>query len=93
MFELIGLIAASASAILGYAQSRRFVRQRLAYVDAVQRAGVPAVAGVAAGVVALPVVAVLPLVGLGTAILFGGGVGAGVAAGVRDIRRRLPGLR
>lgn len=92
MFELIGLIPAAAAALLGYAQSRRFVRQRLAYVDAVQRAGVPAVAGVAAGVVALPVVALLPLVGLGTAILFGGSVGAGVAAGVRDIRRRLPGL-
>ena len=37
------------------------------------------------------VVGLLPLVGAGTAVLFGAGVGAGVAAGAKDVRRRLPG--
>ena len=90
MFELLGLIATVAVAAVGYLQSRAFVRRRLTYVDAVQSAGVPVLAGAAAWLVALPVVGLLPLVGGMTAILFGVGVGAGVAAGAKDIRRRLP---
>lgn len=90
MFELIGLIATGAATAGGYLQSRGFVRRRLKYVDLVQRGGAPLVAGVGAAVLAAPVVAILPLVGAGTALLFGAGVGAGVAAGARDIRRRLP---
>lgn len=90
MFELLGLIATVAVAAVGYLQSRAFVRRRLTYVDAVQNAGVPVLAGAAAWLVALPVVGLLPLVGGMTAILFGVGVGAGVAAGAKDIRRRLP---
>lgn len=90
MFELLGLIATVAVAAVGYLQSRAFVRRRLAYVDAVQNVGVPVLAGAAAWLIALPVVGLLPLVGGMTAILFGVGVGAGVAAGAKDIRRRLP---
>jgi hypothetical protein len=90
VFELLGLIATVAVAAVGYLQSRAFVRRRLTYVDAVQNAGVPVLAGAAAWLVALPVVGLLPLVGGMTAILFGVGVGAGVAAGAKDIRRRLP---
>jgi hypothetical protein len=91
VFELIGLIATGAATAGGYFQSRSFVRHRLRYVDVVQRAGVPVMVGAAAAVAAAPVVALLPLVGTGTALLFGAGVGAGVAAGARDIRRRLRG--
>jgi hypothetical protein len=40
---------------------------------------------------ATPIVWLLPLVGGGTALLFGGGVAMGVSAGARDIRKRLPG--
>lgn len=90
MFELIGLIATVAVAALGYFQTRAFVRRRLAYVDAVQSAAAPILAGAGAWLLALPVVGLLPLVGGLTALLFGVGVGAGVAAGVKDIRRRLP---
>lgn len=89
MFELIGLIATGAAGVLGYLQSRQFVRHRLAYVDMVQRTGAPWVAAGAAVVAAAPVVWILPLVGTGTAVLFGAGVGMGVAAGARDVRRRL----
>lgn len=90
MFELIGLVATVAVAALGYIQSRAFVRRRLAYVEAVHNAAAPVLAGAAAWLVALPIVAILPLVGGLTALLFGVGVGAGVAAGAKDIRRRLP---
>ncbi len=67
--------------------ARRFVRDRLRYVGAVQRAFVPWATGGAAALVAMPVMAVLPIVGLGTAITVGLAVGAGVANGARDIRR------
>lgn len=90
MFALIGMIATLAATAGGYIQSRLFVRRRLAYVDAVQRGGAPLVAGLAAGLIAMPVVGLLPLVGGGTAVLFGLAVGAGVHAGARDVRRRLP---
>ena len=41
-------------------------------------------AGVGATVLAAPLVAVLPIVGAGTAIAIGAGIGTGVALGVRD---------
>lgn len=90
MFELIGLIATAAIAAFGYFQTRAFVRRRLAYVDAVHNAAAPVLAGAGAWLLAMPVVALLPLVGGFTAILFGVSVGIGVASGVKDIRRRLP---
>jgi hypothetical protein len=86
MLELIGLAATGVAAVVGYMQSRRFVRDRLRFVDAVQKPATPIVAGVAATAVALPVVGLLPLVGVGTALLFGAGVGTGVAHGARDVR-------
>jgi len=70
-------------------QSRSFVRNRLRFVDAVQRGGVPVVAGVAAFAVALPLTGLIPLIGAGTALLFGAGVGFGVAHGRSDIRYRI----
>ncbi len=92
MLEIIALAAAGAAGIGGYTQSRGFVRRRLRFIDAVQKAGAPIMAGCAATVAAAPLVAFIPLVGAGTAILFGLGVGFGVSHGARDIRhRRLPG--
>ena len=89
MFEFIGLIVSGAVAIGGYVQSRRFVSRRLTYVDAIRKPGAAVVAGVGAAIVATPVVWVLPIVGGGTALLFGAGVGTGVAAGVKEVRRRI----
>jgi hypothetical protein len=66
--------------------SRRFVRDRLRYVDAVQKKRAAVIAGGVAIAAAAPVVALLPIVGAGTAILFGGGVGFGVYKGARDVR-------
>ena len=85
---LLTFAAAVAATAFGYLQTRSFVRRRLAYVDAVHNGAVPVLAGAAAFAVALPVVGILPLIGTGTALLFGAGVGAGVSAGSRDTRRR-----
>ncbi|HEX2077560.1 MAG TPA: hypothetical protein VHG08_07615 [Longimicrobium sp.] len=85
---MITLALAIAASVFGYVQTRGFVRRRLMYVDAVHSGGAPLLAGVAAAAVAMPVVGILPLVGGGTALLFGAGVGAGVRAGARDTRRR-----
>ena len=65
---------------------RKFVRNRLRYVDSVQKGFVPFVAGGAALIAVMPVAAFLPFIGIGTALTVGLAVGSGVAAGVRDIR-------
>lgn len=90
MLALVTLTAALAASGFGYYQAREFVRRRLRFVGAIHRPLAPALAALGAALATLPLVAVLPLVGAGTAILFGLGVGLGVAAGRRDIRRRLP---
>lgn len=91
MFEILGLAATGAVSVWGYIQSRRYVRQKLRFVDAVKKPVAPVIAGVAAAAVAAPVVWLLPLVGVGTALLFGAGVGVGVHHGVKDTKR-LPGF-
>lgn len=85
---MLTLVLAVAAAAFGYMQTRSFVRRRLAYVDAVQNTAAPVLAGAAAFAVALPVAGFLPFVGLGTALIFGASVGAGVSSGARDTRRR-----
>lgn len=88
MMSLIWLAAAVAAAAFGFYQARDFVRRRLTYVDAAQRPLAPIVAGIAAALIATPIVWILPL-GASAAVLFGIGVGAGVAAGGRANRKRL----
>jgi len=87
IIELLALAATVSAAGIGYFQSRRFVRGRLRFVDAAQTPVAPWVAGVAASALALPVAFILPVVGLGTALIFGASVGVGVAQGKRDVRR------
>ncbi|MEJ2237083.1 MAG: hypothetical protein P8X82_02200 [Gemmatimonadales bacterium] len=93
MFGLEGIIwvgVTGAASIFGYLKSRQFVRRRLRFVDAVQNPGIPLAAGGIAGLVALPVVAILPVVSAVSAVVFGVGIGAGVLHGARDVKR-LPG--
>ena len=87
LVELLALSVTGASTAAGYVFSRRFVKERLRFVDAIQRRPAPFIAGAAATAVAAPVVWLLPLVGTGTALLFGAGVGLGVARGAKDTRR------
>jgi hypothetical protein len=95
VFHIIASLATAAiaggSALFGYWQARQFTQNKLRYVDGVHKAIVPVLAGAAAVAIATPVVWLLPLVGGGTALLFGGGVAMGVSAGARDIRKRLAG--
>lgn len=88
MWSLIWLAVAMGAAAFGFYQAREFVRRRLTFVDAAQRPLAPIVAGVAAALIATPVVWILPL-GVSAAVLFGLAVGAGVAAGGRANRKRL----
>ena len=89
MFMIISMAIAIAAAAIGYVQARSFVQNKLRFVDAVQHFAAPLLAGLAAMLIASPVVWLLPLVGKGTAILFGLGVGAGVSSGARDIRKQI----
>ena len=88
MLFLIGVALSFGVALAGFALSRRFVENRLRYVDAVQRPYAPFVAGAVAALVMMPL-AGLPLITFGTAASLGLGVFAGVASGAREIRRRL----
>jgi hypothetical protein len=89
LFSLIGMGIALAAALAGYAVARQFTENKLRFVDAVHKASAPILAGLGAMVIAAPVVAILPLVGAGTAFLFGTGVALGVNAGARSIRKRI----
>ncbi len=81
-------VVTGAAVVFGYVNARHFVRTKLRYVDAVQRAAAPLIAGALAGVV----VWMLPFVGTMGALLFGASIGVGVAAGARDVRRTNAGL-
>jgi len=87
MSVLISFIIAAVAAVLLHSTTRRFVRNRLRYVDAVQKGIAPWLAGGAVFLVASILVAFIPLVGIGTALTAGLAVGSGVAAGARDIRQ------
>lgn len=90
MFELIAFALSSAAVIIGFTQAKDFVSRRLRYVDAAHSPLAPVIAGAGAALVAAPIVWMLPLVGGGTAVVFGLSVGLGVAAGNKEIRRSLP---
>ena len=87
MLPLLAAGIAGASGVFGHIQWRHFVGQRLRYASIVDKPMLGPWAGVGATVVAAPLVAVLPIVGAGTAIALGAGVGTGVALGVRDSRK------
>jgi len=90
MFEFVGamlwIIITGIASIGGFVAMKRFVRERLRFVDGVQKPGVPLIAGIAAGLVALPL-SIFPVVNMGTAFLFGIGIGTGVAAGRRELKK------
>lgn len=89
MFGLLTLGIAAAAGVLGHTKARKFVGRKLRFTPLVEKPYLGVAVGVAAAVIASPVVAVLPLVGAGTAIAFGTGVGTGAALGARDAKRPL----
>ena len=90
MFGFLAYAASMAVMFIGYSQARSFVRERLRFVPAAQSGWAPFLAGGGGMLIAAPVVALLPFIGTGTAIVFGISVGFGVLNGQRDIRRALP---
>ena len=90
MFEFLAaflwLIVTGVASVGGYVAIKKFVRERLRFVEGVQKPGVPVIAGVAATALALPIM-FLPIINLPTAVLFGIGIGTGVAAGRRELKQ------
>lgn len=86
MFGLLAAGIAGVTGVYGHIKSRKFVGQRLRYTRVVEKPALGLWAGVGATVVAAPLVAVLPIVGAGTAIAIGAGIGTGVALGVKDTK-------
>jgi hypothetical protein len=84
MFGFLAAGIAGAAAVVGHIKSRSFVGKRLRYTSIVEKPALGLWAGVGATILAAPVVAILPIVGGGTAIAIGLGVGTGVAVGVND---------
>jgi len=89
MWGFISLVVTLAAAWIGYGAARRFVRERLRYVDAALKPSAAILAGVGAALVAAPVVWLLPsfIVSGATAIAFGLSVGLGVRSGAKDVKR------
>ncbi len=75
-----------AAAIGGFVLARRFVRQRLRFVDGIRSPVAPFVAGLVAALIAWPA-ALLPIVTTATAAVFGIGAGLGTASGVKALKR------
>lgn len=83
---ILSFALATIVAIILHGTTRKFVRNRLRYVDAIQKAFAPWAAGFAAFALSA-LLTPLPLIGLGTALTAGLAVGVGVAAGAKDIRQ------
>ena len=86
MLTVISFLIGLAIAFVTFRLSRSFVRDRLRYVDAAQRASAPWIAGAGALAVGAVIFALIPFLGVGTALTFALAVGTGVAAGARDVR-------
>jgi hypothetical protein len=79
VLDLLAFAATIAASAFGYVTARRFVRERLKYVDGAQTIKAPVIAGLAAWAIAMPLTWVIPVVGAGTALIFGAAVGWGFA--------------
>ena len=94
VFDILAFAATLAATAFGFVTARRFVRERLKFVDAAQTWRAPLIGGLVAWAVAVPVVwlagFILPFSAF-TAVLFGASVALGTRAGAKDIRmeRRL----
>ena len=87
MFQFISLLLTVAVVYYGYTTARKFVRDRLRFVEGARKPHIPFVVAFAILAVTIPIAWILPLVSVGSALALGIGVGAGVAAGGRDLRR------
>lgn len=84
MGTMIELLVGGGALVFGYLTSKDFTRRKLRFVDVVHTKPAPLIAGVVVALVAAPVVWILPIVGAGTAIALGAGVGLGMKSAQRD---------
>ena len=68
MFDLIATVIAGTAGVLVHMKSRYFVRKRLRYASVVDKPMLGVWVGIGTAIVVAPIVAVLPIVGAGTAI-------------------------
>ena len=87
LFNLIGLAVSVAAGLFAFGLAREYVRQRLRFVDAVRHPMAPWAVAIGAMLVAAPIVWILPIVGGGTALIFGAASGLGTASGVKALKR------
>lgn len=85
IWTLVSIAISIALTTAGFAVARRYVRDRLKFVDAVHTMKAPLIAGLVGWAVLMPLT-IFPLIGVGTAILFGVSVALGVRAGSKDIK-------
>lgn len=85
LFTLLGIAVSLGLSFFGFATARRFVHDRLKFVDAAQTMKAPIIAGLIAWAVMMPFT-FFPFIGFGTAVVFGLSVGMGVRAGQKDIK-------
>ncbi len=86
IFGTLAFLIAAVASIFGYSATKKFVRDRLRFVEGAHRITTPIIAGIGAYLIALIAVGLLPIVGLGTAIAFGLSVALGAAAGSREVK-------
>ena len=82
---MLPLLITIAAGMAGFILARSFVRRRLRFVDAIHSPVAPLITGVLATLVAWPA-ALLPLVTLTTAVVFGIGTAVGTVSGARALR-------
>jgi UDP-N-acetylmuramyl pentapeptide phosphotransferase/UDP-N-acetylglucosamine-1-phosphate transferase len=86
IFSTIAFIIAALAAIFGYSAAKKFVRDKLRFVERAHEPTAPIIAGISAVLIAAVVVWFLPIVGAGTAVAFGLAVALGTAAGSREVK-------
>ncbi|HXF02136.1 MAG TPA: hypothetical protein VN601_04025 [Arthrobacter sp.] len=88
---MLQIILTLAAGLAGYLMARNFVRGRLRFVDAIHAPWAPLAAGTLGFVVAWPL-ALLPLLSVAPAVVFGIGIALGTAKGAK-LARRSEGIR
>ena len=86
MSFVINMMIITAVSMLGFVVAKTFVRRRLRFVDAVYAPLAPLTVGVVAAGLAWPF-AILPIITVTMAVIFGIGAGMGTASGVRALKR------
>lgn len=89
LFGMISVALTLGVSWMGYGAARRFVRDRLRYVDAALTPAAAIIAAIGAAILVSPVIWLLPsfIAGSGTALAIGLGVGLGTRAGATDVKR------